>query len=124
MSDETVREQATLLFNKLQDQHWSIFFRDVFGLNGIIYKAYPTKEELYRFKQTSAYQDILCMLSNLWEEPNRTSGERRAVITLRLPQSFHDLLKEEAHDMRTTINALCIAKLTLNISPDMVPKIV
>ena len=75
------------------------------------------------FIQTSEYQDLLCMLATLWEEPGRTAGERRAVITLRVPQSLHDLLKEEAHELHTTINGLCIAKLVANVNPDLVPKI-
>ena len=122
MSDANkVREGAAELFERLKTRHWSIFFREVFGPAGLIHSKYPMQEERSAFTQTSEYQDLLCMLSTLWEEPGRVS-EHRAVITLRVPQSLHDLLKEEAHDLHTTINGLCIAKLILNVNPDLVPK--
>lgn len=124
MSDETVRTQAMEFFEQLKNKHWSTFFREVFGLGGIIHQAYPTTEEITKFRQTSAYQDVLCMLVTLWEESGHIAGgEHRAVITLRVPQSLHDLLKEEAHSLHTTINGLCIAKLISDINPDLVPKV-
>lgn len=123
MSDEIVRGQAMKLFEQLKDQHWSIFFREVFGLDGIICKAYPIIDEATKFRQTSIYQDILCMLATLWEESSHMAGgEHRAVITLRVPQSLHDLLKEEAHNLHTTINGLCIVKLVADVNPDLVPR--
>ena len=39
-------------------------------------------------------------------EPNQTR-----VITVRLPAELHESLCNEAHDNRTSLNQLCIAKL-------------
>jgi hypothetical protein len=122
MPHSEVREQAMRIFELTKNQHWSIFFRDVFGLNGLIHKSYPTREVRSDFMQSTEYWDIVCMLAGLWEEPGIQSGERRVVITLRVPQSMHDLLKEEARELHTTINGLCIAKLISDINPDTVPR--
>jgi len=34
-----------------------------------------------------------------------------SVITVRLPRDLHAALKDEAHDHRTSLNRLCVAKL-------------
>jgi predicted HicB family RNase H-like nuclease len=43
------------------------------------------------------------------------------VITVRLPQSLHEALKDEAHAHRTSMNQLCISKLLQFIDGDFVP---
>ena len=37
--------------------------------------------------------------------------EPTRVITVRLPKSLHEALRAEAHDHKTSMNKLCIAKL-------------
>lgn len=41
----------------------------------------------------------------------KTEQEITRVITVRLPQSLHQALREEAKSRRTSINQLCIGKL-------------
>jgi hypothetical protein len=50
-----------------------------------------------------------------------TEAEPTRVITVRLPRSMHEYLKTEAHDLRTSMNKLCISKLLQVIEQDMIP---
>ncbi|MGE3244133.1 MAG: hypothetical protein AB7I57_23920, partial [Pirellulales bacterium] len=43
------------------------------------------------------------------------------VITVRLPKSMHEYLRTEAHDLRTSMNKLCISKLLQVIEQDLIP---
>ena len=47
--------------------------------------------------------------------------EPTRVITVRLPKSMHEYLRTEAHDLRTSMNKLCISKLLQVIGEDMIP---
>jgi hypothetical protein len=51
-------------------------------------------------------------------KPNQ---ERIKVITVRLPMSVHDALKEEAHAHKTSVNQLCISKLVQLIDNEFIP---
>ena len=48
-------------------------------------------------------------------------NEPTRVITVRLPKSMHEYLRTEAHDLRTSMNKLCISKLLQVIEEDMIP---
>ena len=43
------------------------------------------------------------------------------MITVRLPKSMHEYLRTEAHDLRTSMNKLCISKLLQVIEQDLIP---
>ena len=43
------------------------------------------------------------------------------MITVRLPKSMHESLRTEAHDLRTSMNKLCISKLLQVIGEEMIP---
>jgi predicted HicB family RNase H-like nuclease len=45
-----------------------------------------------------------------------TPDEPQRVITLRIPKSLHESLKEDAHNARTSMNQLCITRL-LGLKP-------
>ena len=48
-------------------------------------------------------------------------SEPTRVITVRLPKSMHESLRTEAHDLRTSMNKLCISKLLQVIGEEMIP---
>jgi len=75
------------------------------------------------FEQTQTYGTIQQMLAKLREAngPPPEKGEPNRVITVRLPKSLHDLLREEAHEHRTSMNKLCISKLLRMIDKELVP---
>lgn len=105
-----------------QDPDWVTFFREVLGLGGVMRRAYPETADLNAFERTKEYSQIQAMLSRLRErgrgKPNRQEPLR--VITVRMPKSLHDSLRAEAHERRTSMNKLCIAKLLQMVDGEMV----
>ena len=96
-----------------QDPDWVTFFKEVLGLEGVVRRAYPNPDRLAEFEQTSEYNEIQGMLAKLRErsQGKPSQPEPTRVITVRLPKSLHDSLRTEAHERRTSMNKLCIAKL-------------
>lgn len=121
---ETYREVLQVADNLYrQDPDWVTFFREVLGIDGIVRNRFPSFEELGRFEQSEEFDRIQRMLVKLREK--RTSGESEneptRVITVRLPKSMHEYLRTEAHDLRTSMNKLCISKLLQVIGEEMIP---
>lgn len=109
------------LFNQSPD--WVTFFREVLGLEGVVRQAYPSPEDIAEFEQTREYNQIQSMLAKLRDRSQVKPGphEPTKVITVRLPKSLHDSLRAEAHERRTSMNRLCIAKLLQVIDAEMIP---
>jgi predicted HicB family RNase H-like nuclease len=107
----------------LRDPDWMVFYRKVLGLKGLMREAFSEQKSLAIFEETPAYAEILQMLTNLRQRrrPAPTHEERIRVITVRLPESLHEALKDEAHVHRTSMNQLCISKLLKIIENDMIP---
>ena len=108
---QTVCRIANETYGKTKD--WLVFFREILGVNGLVRRLYTTPDELASFEKTQEYADIQKMVKRLRDKPNAQSEgqEVTRVITVRLPASVHEFLKAEAHDRKTSINQLCIAKL-------------
>ena len=106
-----------------QSPDWVTFFREVLGVDGVVRKAFPTFEELTAFEQSEQYEKIQKFLVKLREKrPSAdTESEPTRVITVRLPKSMHESLRTEAHDLRTSMNKLCISKLLQVIGEEMIP---
>ena len=106
-----------------QDPDWVTFFREVVGIDGAVRKSFPTFEALTAFEQSEEFEAIQKMLVKLREK--RTSADPESeptrVITVRLPKSMHEYLRTEAHDLRTSMNKLCISKLLQVIGEEMIP---
>ncbi len=137
-TQEMVRHDADALFARNPD--WVTFYREILGLHGTIRRHCPTLDALSAFEATDTYRDVQQMLRKLRErkppavkeaeaekegkkkkaEPEPTSEPTR-VVTVRIPLSLHEALREEAHEHRTSINKLCISKLLQFIDASMVP---
>lgn len=106
-----------------QDPDWVTFFREVLGIDGAVRKGFPTFEELAAFEQSEEFDKIQKMLVKLREKRTTTDSdaEPTRVITVRLPKSMHEYLRTEAHDLRTSMNKLCISKLLQVIGEEMIP---
>ena len=116
-----IMRRATELFQQAPD--WTTFFREILGTEGMIRKLFPVPAHLSAFEQTSEYSQIQQMLAKLRErkeDPNLEIEPTR-VITVRLPKSLHESLKEEAHIRHTSMNKLCISKLLQMIDNELVP---
>ena len=116
-----VKRMADQLFADGPD--WVTFYREVLGPRGIVRHTFPTREMFAAFKQTDGYREILRMLAKLREQgpAAMAAAEPTRVITVRLPKSLHDSLKDEAYDHRTSMNKLCISKLLQFIDGQQVP---
>jgi hypothetical protein len=106
-----------------QNPDWVTFFREVLGVEGAVRRTFPTFDELTAFEQSDQYGKIQKLLVKLREKrPSADAdNEPTRVITVRLPKSMHESLRTEAHDLRTSMNKLCISKLLQVIGEDMIP---
>jgi predicted HicB family RNase H-like nuclease len=106
-----------------QEPDWVTFFREILGVDGIIRQAFPTLEELTTFERSPEYEQVQKWLVKLREQRSASDSESEPtrVITVRLPKSMHEYLRTEAHDLRTSMNKLCISKLLQVIEQDLVP---
>ena len=119
---EQVYQEAFDLFSHAPD--WENFFRTILGVHGVVRRHFPTREELAEFEQTEAYGAIQEMLTKLREQEVDQPGSREPtrVITVRLPKSLHEALREEAYEHRTSMNKLCISKLVRLIDNELIPE--
>jgi hypothetical protein len=106
-----------------QNPDWVTFFREVLGVEGAVRKAFPTFDELTAFEQSPQFDKIQKLVVRLREKRSNVDVETEPtrVITVRLPKSMHEYLRTEAHDLRTSMNKLCISKLLQVIGEDMIP---
>jgi predicted HicB family RNase H-like nuclease len=106
-----------------QEPDWVTFFREVLGVDGMVRAAFTSLEELATFERTEEFEQIQKWLVKLREQRNATDTESEPtrVITVRLPKSMHEYLRTEAHDLRTSMNKLCISKLLQVIEQDLIP---
>lgn len=109
--EQEVFQVAEALYE--QRPGWLEFFDAVLGIDGIARRVYPSPEQYNRFKLTDEYRRIQDLLDDLRRRGGTAMppSEEVKVITVRLPKSLHDSLKVEAHEQRTSMNKLCIAKL-------------
>lgn len=117
---QEVLQIAHELFRQSPD--WVTYFREVLGLEGVIRKAFPEPADLFEFERCAEYREIQNLLAQLRDRRGVKPKEEEptTVITVRLPKSLHDALRVEAHERKTSINRLCIAKLLQAIDEELV----
>jgi predicted HicB family RNase H-like nuclease len=123
-SQEKYREVVQVAENLYrQTPDWVTFFREVLGIDGAVRKRFPSFEELVAFEKSDEFDIIQKMLVKLREKRTTADPETEPtrVITVRLPKSMHEYLRTEAHDLRTSMNKLCISKLLQVIGEEMIP---
>ncbi len=123
-SQEKYREVVQVAENLYrQTPDWVTFFREVLGIDGAVRKRFPSFEELIAFEKSDEFDIIQKMLVKLREKRTTADPETEPtrVITVRLPKSMHEYLRTEAHDLRTSMNKLCISKLLQVIGEDKIP---
>jgi len=106
-----------------QNPDWVTFFREVLGIEGVVRTAFPTHDALAEFEQSEEFDEIQQILVKLREKRASADADNEPtrVITVRLPKSMHEYLRTEAHDLRTSMNKLCISKLLQVIGEDKIP---
>ena len=105
------RRVAVDLHRKRPD--WLSFHRALFGVDGEIMRLFPTAAEREAFMQTKEHAEIEALEEDLRRQriPTEADPEPTRIITVRLPRSVHEALREEASSRNISINKLCIAKL-------------
>ena len=94
-----------------QQPDWTIVFREVLGVDGAANRLFGTDEEMQQFTSSQTHQRIQELLADLQSRtPPRAESPTR-VITVRLPASLHDTLREEARQRGVSLNKLCISRL-------------
>ena len=106
-----------------QEPDWVTFFREVLGVDGMVRGSFSSLEELAAFERSQEFEQIQKWLVKLREQRNSTDTESEPtrVITVRLPKSMHEYLRTEAHDLRTSMNKLCISKLLQVVDEELIP---
>ena len=107
----TVLQIAERLY--AMDPEWVVFFREVLGVDGVVRRTFDEPESLIRFECSPQYARIREMLDALRSRQQEKSPERESqrVVTVRMPRSLHETLKNEAGLLRVSVNTLCISKL-------------
>jgi predicted HicB family RNase H-like nuclease len=95
------------------EPEWVVFFREVLGVEGIVRRTFSDPEALMRFECSPQYARIREMLDGLRARQSGPQAERESqrVVTVRMPKSLHETLKNEAEQMKVSVNSLCISKL-------------
>ena len=97
-----------------------VFFRKVLGREGLIVQLFPGERSRQAFEQSDEFREIQRMLAKLREQAVPPK-EPTKVITVRIPVSLHESLREEAHRRCTSVNKLCISKLVQIIDDQLIP---
>jgi hypothetical protein len=118
---QQILQTARQLYESEPD--WVTFFREILGVDGIVRRQFTRLEDLTAFEKSQEFDQIQKWLVKLREQKNATDTESEPtrVITVRLPKSMHEYLRTEAHDLRTSMNKLCISKLLQVIEQDLIP---
>src|SRR5262245_54644650 len=118
---QQILQAAQQLYQSEPD--WVTFFREILGVDGIVRRQFTRLEDLTAFEKSPEFEQIQKWLVKLREQKNATDTESEPtrVITVRLPKSMHEYLRTEAHDLRTSMNKLCISKLLQVIEQDLIP---
>jgi len=118
---QPILQAARQLYESEPD--WVTFFREILGVDGIVRRQFTRLEDLTSFEKSPEFEQIQKWLVKLREQKNATDTESEPtrVITVRLPKSMHEYLRTEAHDLRTSMNKLCISKLLQVIEQDLIP---
>lgn len=92
---------------------WVVFFREILGVDGMVRRTFSAPEDLSRFECSPQYARIREMLDALRsrQQDQPTERESQRVVTVRMPRSLHETLKNEAGLLRVSVNTLCISKL-------------
>lgn len=102
---------------------WVVFYRELLGPEGVVRQMFPSAEQIRQFEASREFAELQEMVAALRsQDPSKGDAtEPERMITIRLPKSLHDALKEEADEMNLSINKLCISKLLQRIESRFIP---
>ena len=87
-------------------------------MDGLVARAYPTREAREAFVKTNDYKRIRTLVSEAIERHGLVEGatpRKSGRFVVRLPQSLHAALEREANTEGVSLNQLVIAKLAVGL---------
>ncbi len=87
--------------------------------DGLLIKAYPTREEREAFLKTEEYQTIRKLLESAVDRTGLINGatpKKSGKFMVRLPRSLHAALEREAAEEGVSLNQLVVTKLAIQMS--------
>ncbi len=89
-------------------------------VDGLLTKAYPTREEREAFMKTEAYAAIRKLRETAIRETGLIEGatpkKKSGRFMVRLPKSLHAALEREAKEEGVSLNQLVVTKLAVQMS--------
>ena len=88
-------------------------------VDGLLAKAYPTREGRAAFVQSEEYQQIRRLLEDAVARTGLVQGatpKKSGKFVVRLPRSLHAALEREAEKEGVSLNQLVVAKLAVQLS--------
>lgn len=95
---------------------WTQFHADVLGARGVVKQYLQDLEELQAFEQSEVHEELQDMLLRLRIATREQESIR--VITVRIPKSLHDAIRDEAKARDISVNKLCICKLVQQLDEE------
>lgn len=88
-------------------------------VDGLLAKAYPTREGRAAFVQSEEYQQIRRLLEDAIARTGLMEGatpKKSGKFVVRLPRSLHAAIEREAAQEGVSLNQLVVAKLAVQLS--------
>ena len=88
-------------------------------VDGLLAKALPSREERAAFVQSGEYQQIRGLIEDAVKRTGIVSGatpKKSGRFIVRLPQSLHAALEQEADQEGVSLNQLVVVKLAVQLS--------
>ena len=100
--------------------NWADLSNALFNpVDGLITKAYPTREEREAFMKTTEYRAIRELLQAAMDRSGLVEGatpQKSGRFVVRLPKTLHAALEREAREEGVSLNQLVVAKLAVQMS--------
>ena len=100
--------------------NWADLSNALFNpVDGLITKAYPTREEREAFMQTKEYRAIRELLQSAMDRSGLVDGatpQKSGRFVVRLPKTLHAALEREAREEGVSLNQLVVTKLAVQMS--------
>ncbi len=99
---------------------WADLSNGLFNpVDGLLIKAYPTREERESFLKTKEYAAIRKLLEAAIDKTGLIEGatpKKSGKFMVRLPKTLHGALEREAAEEGVSLNQLVVTKLALQMS--------